>query len=127
VLDDEIASGSALLLLGREDEEAEGSAEASRAVADQRPVRVALASFGVVFLGEWGDITQITTANLAARYRDPVSVGFGALLALWSVTALALTVGRGLVARVPTRLVRRLTGTILAVLAVVTLVEAIRA
>jgi putative Ca2+/H+ antiporter (TMEM165/GDT1 family) len=121
------AGGSALLLLGREDEEAEGSAEASRAVADQRPVRVALASFGVVFLGEWGDITQITTANLAARYRDPVSVGFGALLALWSVTALALTVGRGLVARVPTRLVRRLTGTILAVLALVTLAEAIRA
>src|SRR4029450_1291847 len=90
-------------------------------------VRVALASFGVVFLGEWGDITQITTANLAARYGDPFSVGLGALLALWSVSALALTVGRGLVARVPTRLVRRLTGTILAVLAVVTLVEAIRA
>jgi len=121
------AGGSALLLLGREDEEAEGSAQASRAVADRRPVRVALASFGVVFLGEWGDITQITTANLAARYRDPLSVGFGALLALWSVSALALTVGRGLVARVPTRLVRRLTGTILAVLAVVTLAEAIRA
>ena len=121
------AGGSALLLLGREDEEAEGSAEASRAVADRRPAHVALASFGVVFLGEWGDITQITTANLAARYHDPVSVGLGALLALWSVSALALTVGRGLVARVPTRLVRRLTGTILAVLAVVTLAEAVRA
>jgi putative Ca2+/H+ antiporter (TMEM165/GDT1 family) len=120
------AGGSALLLLGRE-EEAAGPAEASRAVADRRPAHVALASFGVVFLGEWGDITQITTANLAARYHDPVSVGLGALLALWSVSALALTVGRGLVARVPTRLVRRLTGTILAVLAVVTLVEAVRA
>jgi Ca2+/H+ antiporter, TMEM165/GDT1 family len=95
-------------------------------VADRRPVRVALASFGVVFLGEWGDITQITTANLAARYRDPISVGIGALLALWSVSALALTFGRGLVQRVPTRLVRRLTGVVLAVLAVVTLVEAIR-
>jgi putative Ca2+/H+ antiporter (TMEM165/GDT1 family) len=123
------AGGSALLLLGKDDEEQEeeGTAEASRAVADQRPVRVALASFGVVFLGEWGDITQITTANLAARYGDPVSVGLGALLALWSVSALALTVGRGLVARVPTRLVRRLTGVVLAVLAVVTLVEAARA
>jgi putative Ca2+/H+ antiporter (TMEM165/GDT1 family) len=121
------AGGSALLLLGKEDEDDADEAEASRAVADHRPVRVALASFGVVFLGEWGDITQITTANLAARYRDPVSVGLGALLALWSVSALALTVGRGLVARVPTRLVRRLTGAVLAVLAVVTLVEAIRA
>ena len=116
------AGGSALLLLGKEDE-----AQATQPVADRRPLRVALASFGVVFLGEWGDITQITTANLAARYGDPVSVGLGALFALWSVSALALTVGRGLVARVPTRLVRRLTGVVLAVLAVVTLVEAVRA
>ena len=95
-------------------------------MADQRPVRVAMASFGVVFLGEWGDITQITTANLAARYRDPVSVGIGAVLALWSVSALALTTGRGLVQRIPARLIRRLTGVVLAVLAVVTLAEAIR-
>ena len=119
------AGGSALLLLGKEDEEDE--VEATRPLADRRPLRVALASFGVVFLGEWGDITQITTANLAARYGDPVSVGLGALLALWSVSALALTVGRGLVARVPTRLVCRLTGVVLAVLAVVTLAEAVRA
>jgi Ca2+/H+ antiporter, TMEM165/GDT1 family len=118
-------AGGAALLFGREDEEV--AAEPSLAVSDQHPVRVALASFGVVFLGEWGDITQITTANLAARYGDPLSVGVGALLALWSVAALALTVGRGLVQRVPTRLVRRLTGGVLAVLALVTLVEAVRA
>jgi putative Ca2+/H+ antiporter (TMEM165/GDT1 family) len=119
------AGGSAFLLLGKEEDDGE-AAEASRAMADQHPVRVALASFGVVFLGEWGDITQITTANLAARYGDPLSVGVGALLALWSVAALALTVGRGLVQRIPARLVRRITGAILAVLAVLTLVEAIR-
>ena len=80
-----------------------------------------------MFLGEWGDITRITTANLTARYGDPLSVGVGALLALWSVAALALTVGRGLVQRVPARLVRRITGVLLAVLAVLSLVEAIRA
>jgi Ca2+/H+ antiporter, TMEM165/GDT1 family len=120
------AGGAALLLLGKEEDDPE-AAEAARAVADRRPLRIALASFGVVFLGEWGDITQITTANLAARYQDPISVGMGALLALWSVSALALTVGRGLVQRVPTRLVRRLTGVVLTVLAVVTLVEAVRA
>jgi putative Ca2+/H+ antiporter (TMEM165/GDT1 family) len=119
------AGGSALLLLGKEDDSE--AAEAFRAVTDRSPVRIALASFGVVFLGEWGDITQITTANLAARYGDPLSVGVGALLALWSVAALALSVGRGLVQRVPARLVRRITGVILAVLAVLTLVEAIRA
>jgi putative Ca2+/H+ antiporter (TMEM165/GDT1 family) len=120
------AGGAALLLLGREEEG--DTAEASRAAGiGQHPPQIALASFGVVFLGEWGDITQITTANLAARYGDPVSVGIGALLALWSVAALALTVGRGLVQRVPTRLVRRITGLVLAVLGLLTLVEAVRA
>jgi putative Ca2+/H+ antiporter (TMEM165/GDT1 family) len=119
------AGGSLLLLLGREDDQE--AAAATRAVAGQPPLRVAAASFGVVFLGEWGDITQITTANLAARYGDPVSVGIGAVLALWSVSALALTLGRGLLQRVPTRLVRRLTGLVLGVLAVITLIEAVRA
>ena len=117
------AAGSVLLLTAREDEP--DTKAATSAVSAQHPLRVALASFGVVFLGEWGDITQITTANLAARYRDPLSVGVGAVLALWSVSALALTVGHGLVQRVPTRLVRRLTAVVLAVLAVVTLVEAV--
>jgi Ca2+/H+ antiporter, TMEM165/GDT1 family len=120
------AGGAAWLLLGREDDQ-DAAGEAPRTMADQRPLRVALASFGVIFVGEWGDITQITTANLAARYGDPVSVGIGALLALWSVAALALTVGRRLLQRIPTRLVRRLTGAALAVLAVVTVAEAVRA
>jgi Ca2+/H+ antiporter, TMEM165/GDT1 family len=119
------AGGSVLVLLGKEEGGAD-AAQALPAVADRRPVRVALASFGVVFLGEWGDITQITTVNLTARYHDPLSVGTGALLALWSVTALALTVGRGLVQRLPTRLVRRFTAVALALLAVGTLVEAVR-
>jgi Ca2+/H+ antiporter, TMEM165/GDT1 family len=118
------AGGSFLLLTGREDDQQ--AVATARDAADQHPLRVALASFGVVFLGEWGDITQITTANLAARYGDPLSVGIGALLALWSVAALALTLGRGLLRRVPTRLVRRLTGAVLGALALVTLVEAIR-
>jgi putative Ca2+/H+ antiporter (TMEM165/GDT1 family) len=87
---------------------------------------VALTAFGVVFLGEWGDITQVTTANLAARYADPVSVAVGAVLALWTASALALTVGQGLLRRLPTRLVRRLAGLLLALLAVLTLVELVR-
>jgi Ca2+/H+ antiporter, TMEM165/GDT1 family len=118
------AGGSVLLLTGREDDQE--AAPTAPAGAGQHPLGVALASFGVVFLGEWGDITQITTANLAARYGDPLSVGIGALLALWSVAALALTLGRGLLQRVPTRLVRRLTGVVLGVLALVSLAEAIR-
>ncbi|HTZ93762.1 MAG TPA: TMEM165/GDT1 family protein [Streptosporangiaceae bacterium] len=78
--------------------------------------RIFLTTFGVVFLAEWGDLTQILTASLAARFHQPVAVGLGAALALWSVAALAVVAGRPL-QRLPSSLVRRLTGTVLLALA----------
>ncbi|MDB4954946.1 MAG: hypothetical protein JWO36_2515 [Myxococcales bacterium] len=51
------------------------------------------ACFMVVFIAEWGDLTQLGTATLAARYRSPVSVFAGATLALWAVAAIAVFVG----------------------------------
>jgi len=50
-------------------------------------------SFAVVFLAEFGDLTQITTVSLAARFHDPLGVGVGATLALWTAAALAVLVG----------------------------------
>jgi Ca2+/H+ antiporter, TMEM165/GDT1 family len=49
--------------------------------------------FVVVFLAEWGDLTQIATAALAARYAAPLAVFVGATAALWSVAAIAVVVG----------------------------------
>jgi Ca2+/H+ antiporter, TMEM165/GDT1 family len=49
--------------------------------------------FVVVFIAEWGDLTQLGTAALAAHYRDPLVVFCGATLALWAVAALAVLVG----------------------------------
>jgi putative Ca2+/H+ antiporter (TMEM165/GDT1 family) len=49
--------------------------------------------FGVVFIAEWGDLTQLGTAALAARYKSPIAVFTGATLALWCVAALAVFVG----------------------------------
>jgi Ca2+/H+ antiporter, TMEM165/GDT1 family len=77
--------------------------------------RVVLTTFAVVFLAEWGDLTQILTASLAARFHAPLSVGLGAGLALWSVSALAVLASRPL-RRLPAGLVRRLTGIVLLVL-----------
>jgi Ca2+/H+ antiporter, TMEM165/GDT1 family len=67
----------------------------SRAAADTRPsFQGALwAVFVVVFIAEWGDLTQLGTAALAARYAAPLAVFCGATLALWAVTALAVVVG----------------------------------
>lgn len=88
--------------------------------------RVVLTAFGVVFVGEWGDITQITVTNLAARSGDPVSVAVGAVLGLWMVAALATIAGRSLLRAVPERLVRRTGAAVLAALAVLSLVQLLR-
>ena len=49
--------------------------------------------FVVVFIAEWGDLTQLATAALAARYHSPYVVFAGATLALWAVTSIAVIVG----------------------------------
>ena len=49
--------------------------------------------FVVVFIAEWGDLTQLATAALAARYHAPYIVFGGSTLALWSVAGLAVLVG----------------------------------
>ena len=50
-------------------------------------------TFGVVFIAEWGDLTQLGTAALAARYNKPLTVFVGATLALWCVAAIAVFIG----------------------------------
>jgi len=126
------AAGAALLLFGREEDEvAEGieeGAEVDRGVRGNPTFRrVALTSFGVVFVGEWGDITQIATANYGARYHAPVEVAIGAVLGLWAVAALAVTAGQKVLDYVSVTMVRRITGVILAAFAVLSAVSAIRA
>ena len=81
--------------------------------------RVITTAFAVIFIAEWGDLTQILTANLAAHYQSAVSVAVGATAALWSVAALAVTGGRGLLRYVSVVVVRRTTGVVLLVLAAI--------
>jgi putative Ca2+/H+ antiporter (TMEM165/GDT1 family) len=87
-------------------------------------LRIAGTSFGVVFLAEWGDITQLTAANLAARY-NPVAVFAGGVLGLWLVAALAINLGAKSLALIPMAWVRRITATILLGLGIYTAVIAL--
>jgi putative Ca2+/H+ antiporter (TMEM165/GDT1 family) len=89
------------------------------------PRRVVVTAFVVIFLAEWGDLTQILTANLAAHYHAPLSVGLGALLALWCVAGLAVVSGQSLLRIFPIRAVRRFTAVVLLVLAGVAAASAI--
>ena len=102
-----------------------GNADAARQ-GERSPsfLRVAGMSFTVIFLAEWGDITQVTAANLAARY-DPLLVFTGATLGLWTAAAIAVSVGAKSLDLIPMVWVRRITAAILLALGVYTAVVAI--
>lgn len=87
------------------------------------PRAAVIGSFGLVVLAEWGDLTQLATAGLAARSDSPLSVALGALLALASVAALAATFGRQIVARVPVNKINYVAAAVFAALAIWTVVE----
>lgn len=61
--------------------------------------RIVATSFLVLFAAEWGDLSQLLTLTLAARYDAPFSVFLGSLGALLTVSALAALVGRALLQR----------------------------
>ncbi|TQM81833.1 putative Ca2+/H+ antiporter (TMEM165/GDT1 family) [Saccharothrix saharensis] len=101
-------------------------ADATSAGADRVTfVRAALTSFGVLFAAEWGDASQLATAALSARYASPVFVGLGAFLALTTVAAIAVLVGRKIATRIPTHLIQRVSGFVFAAFAAVALWQAI--
>jgi putative Ca2+/H+ antiporter (TMEM165/GDT1 family) len=91
-----------------------------------RSSRAALFSAAaVIFVAEWGDLTQIVTANLAARYHSWLSVGVAALAALVAVAALAVISGSRLLVRVPVPLLRIATAVVLVGLAAYTFATAL--
>ncbi|MEO5838794.1 MAG: TMEM165/GDT1 family protein [Acidimicrobiales bacterium] len=85
--------------------------------------RTVAGSFALILLAEWGDLTQLATASLAAKSGEPVSTGVGALLALAAVAAIAAAFGRQLVARVPLHKINYVGAAVFAALALWTLGE----
>ncbi|MCZ4103499.1 TMEM165/GDT1 family protein [Streptomyces sp. SID13666] len=113
-------AGAAMLLFKKDDDE-----EGVREPADQSFWKVAGTGFMLILVAEFGDLTQIMTANLAARYDDPVAVGLGAVLALWAVAGLGIFGGRLLMKRVPLALITKVAAAVMVLLAVFSLYEAI--
>jgi Ca2+/H+ antiporter, TMEM165/GDT1 family len=83
--------------------------------------RVAGLGYAVIFVG--GDLTQILTANLAAKYHDPLSVGSGAVLGLWSVGLLAILGGRTLLKVLPLKWITRVAAVVMLGLSAYSFVE----
>ena len=87
-------------------------------------LRTVVTAAGVIFVAEWGDLTQIITANLVARYHSPVSVGLAALAALWVVAAMAVLSGSELLKTLSIHTLRVVTAAILAGFGVFSVVQA---
>ncbi|WP_405737632.1 TMEM165/GDT1 family protein [Streptomyces sp. NBC_00028] len=112
--------GGAAVLLRNKDEDD----EEIRKPENQSFWKVAGAGFMLILVAEFGDLTQIMTANLAARYDDPLSVGLGAVLALWAVAGLGIVGGKALMKRVPLALITKIAAVLMLALGVWSLWEA---
>jgi putative Ca2+/H+ antiporter (TMEM165/GDT1 family) len=112
--------GAAMLLLKKGEDE-----EEIKKPADQSFWKVAGTGFMLILVAEFGDLTQIMTANLAARYDDPISVGLGAVLGLWAVAGLGIVGGKALMKRVPLRLITQIAALLMLGLGVWSLYEAV--
>ena len=78
--------------------------------------RTIWASFSIIFLAEWGDLTQLATAALVARYGNPWIILLAATTALWTVTALFVFIGQALSGRLHPKIIQRVGAILFAVL-----------
>jgi Ca2+/H+ antiporter, TMEM165/GDT1 family len=115
--------GSVLLFReGRAHHQSSGEEYVANA-RDVHGVRQVLACFLVLFAAEWGDLSQLFTITLVARFEDPVGVFVGALGALMTVSALAVIAGRQLLRWIPLHVLHYVGAAVCVVLGLVTLYE----
>jgi len=82
-----------------------------------------VASFLVLFAAEWGDLSQLLTISMIAKYGHPLSVFVGAWGALLVVSGLAVLAGRVLLRYVKLSLIHYLGAGVCLLLAVLTAFE----
>ncbi|WP_104105192.1 TMEM165/GDT1 family protein [Nocardioides sp. 616] len=118
------------LLLFREARSHAESSGAEQEFADKAAARgevhgfkVVATSFIVLFAAEWGDLSQLLTLSLVAKYEDPLSVFLGAWGALLAVSGLAVIVGRVLLSKVRLSVLHYAGATVCLVLALVSVYE----
>jgi putative Ca2+/H+ antiporter (TMEM165/GDT1 family) len=101
-----------------DEEEREQEEEfAAKATDERKGWHAIVTSFLVLFAAEWGDLSQILTLNLVAKYGSPVSVFVGAWAALLAVSGLAVLFGRILLRYLRLSMVHYIAGTVCLVLA----------
>jgi Ca2+/H+ antiporter, TMEM165/GDT1 family len=120
-----LAGAVILVREGRSHQQSSGE-EFADGVKDVTGFRAVLASFLVLFAAEWGDLSQLLTISLVARYEAPLSVFIGALGALLLVSGLAVIAGKTLLRFVALHVLHYVGAGVCLVLATLTLVEILR-
>lgn len=85
--------------------------------------RVFITTFGVIFLAEMGDKTQLAAMTMAAETKKPVVVFIGAALALACVSAIGVLVGGAVSHYVPIIWIKRIAAVAFIVIGVLILAE----
>ena len=96
---------------------------AAKSVEDRSFFKAAVASFLVLFAAEWGDLSQLLTISLVARFHDHISVFVGAWAALLAVSGLAVLAGRVLLRYMKLSVLHYIGASVCLLLACVTLYE----
>lgn len=86
-------------------------------------LRVLVTTFGIIFLAEMGDKTQLAAMTMAAQTKKPWAVFLGATLALAAVSALGVVVGATLGNYVPLEWVKRIAAVAFIVIGVLMLLN----
>ena len=113
-----------LLLVSEKTIEQEGEREAANEKAGSRWREISTA-FTVIFIGEFGDLTQIQAANFSAKTHKPLEVFLASSLAMILISFVGAFGGQLLQRVVPLAKIRMAGGVIFALLGVYTLLRAI--
>ena len=84
-------------------------------------LRVLLTTFGIIFLAEMGDKTQLAAMTMAAQTRKPWTVFIGASIALAAVSGVGVIVGSVIGEYVPLLWIKRTAATAFIVIGVLML------
>ena len=80
--------------------------------------KVVLSTFGLIFVAELGDKTQLAAIAMAAKSRSPVAVFVGAVAALALVTLVGVALGEAVASFIPAALLQKVSGALFVVIGV---------
>jgi len=115
--------GAAYLLFVSEEEEEQKGAEEAEAEKPGSALRVIFGAFSVIFLAEFGDLSQILVANFTAKSHLPLETFLGASIGLVAVAAIGAFSGTTLLKVLPLSLIRKAGGVLLLGLGIYSLVN----